>query len=108
MSAEPDITPERDLRAERPAAPADLTRVLDIPVQLSVELGRTKMPIRQILQLGAGSVVELGTVAGELVDVLVNGHLIAQGEIVVMNGRFGVRLTDVVTAAERVARLSRS
>ncbi len=102
MSAEPDLTPER------PPAPADLTRVLDIPVQLSVELGRTKMPIRQILQLGAGSVVELGTVAGELVDVLVNGHLIARGEIVVMNGKFGVRLTDVVTAAERVTSLSKN
>lgn len=108
MSAESDLKTERELRPDRPAAPADLTRVLDIPVQLSVELGRAKMPIRQILQLGAGSVVELGTVAGELVDVLVNGHLIAQGEIVVMNGQFGVRLTDVVTAAERVARLSKN
>ncbi len=108
MSAEPDITPERDLRADRPGAPADLTRVLDIPVHLAVELGRAKMSIRQILQLGAGSVVELGTVAGELVDLLVNGHLIARGEIVVMNGKFGVRLTDVVTAAERVASLSKT
>jgi flagellar motor switch protein FliN/FliY len=86
----------------------DLARVLDIPVQLSVELGRTKLPIRQILQLNAGSVVELGTVAGELVDVLVNGHLIAQGEIVVVNDKFGIRLTDVVTAAERMARLGKT
>ncbi len=88
-----------------PGAAPDLTRVLDIPVQLSVELGRTKMPIRQILQLGAGSVVELGTVAGELVDVLVNGQLIARGEIVVVNEKFGIRLTDVVTATERLNRL---
>jgi flagellar motor switch protein FliN len=108
VSAESDLKSDRELRPDRPGAPADLTRVLDIPVQLSVELGRTKMPIRQILQLGAGSVVELGTTAGELVDVLVNGHLIAQGEIVVMNGKFGVRLTDVVTATERVARLSKN
>jgi flagellar motor switch protein FliN len=86
-------------------APPDLTRVMDIPVQLSVELGRAKMPIRQILQLGAGSVVELGTVAGELVDVLVNGQLIARGEIVVVNEKFGIRLTDVVTASERLGRL---
>ena len=90
--------------AEQGATP-DLTRVMDIPVQLSVELGRAKMPIRQILQLGAGSVVELGTVAGELVDVLVNGQLIARGEIVVVNEKFGVRLTDVVTASERLGRL---
>ncbi len=108
MSAESDVKTERDPRPERAGAPVDLTRVLDIPVQLSVELGRTRMPIRQILQLGAGSVVELGTAAGELVDVLVNGHLVAQGEIVVMNGKFGVRLTEVVTAAERVARLSKN
>ncbi len=85
----------------------DLTRVLDIPVQLSVELGRTKLAVRQILQLGTGSVVELGTMAGEVVDVLVNGHLIAQGEIVVVNEKFGIRLTDVVTASERLGRLGK-
>jgi flagellar motor switch protein FliN len=101
------MSADMDGKAERAGAPPDLTRVLDIPVQLSVELGRTKMPIRQILQLGAGSVVELGTVAGELVDVLVNGHLIAQGEIVVVNDKFGIRLTEVVTAAERVGRLGK-
>ncbi len=92
---------------DKQAPTPDLTRVLDIPVQLSVELGRTKLPIRQILQLGTGSVVELGTMAGEVVDVLVNGHLIAQGEIVVVNEKFGIRLTDVVTASERLGRLGK-
>lgn len=82
--------------------------VLDIPVRLSVELGRTKIPIKDILQLKPGSVVELDTLAVDLVDVLVNGHLIAQGEIVVVNDRFGIRLIDVVTAAERLKRLSKS
>ena len=94
---------EQDTRGPTP----DLTRVLDIPVQLSVELGRTKLAVRQILQLGTGSVVELGTMAGEVVDVLVNGHLIAQGEIVVVNEKFGIRLTDVVTASERLGRLGK-
>lgn len=92
---------------EKQVPTPDLTRVLDIPVQLSVELGRTKLAVRQILQLGTGSVVELGTMAGEVVDVLVNGHLIAQGEIVVVNEKFGIRLTDVVTASERLGRLGK-
>jgi flagellar motor switch protein FliN len=84
-----------------------LERVLDIPVQLSVELGRTKLSIKQVLQLGPGSIVELNTQAGELVDVLVNGHLIAQGEVVVVNDKFGIRLTDVVSPSERLQRLSK-
>ena len=82
--------------------------VLDIPVQLSVELGRTKMPIKQILQLKVGSVVELDRAAGEPVDVLVNGYLVAQGEVVVVNGQFGIRLTDVVTASERLKRIGKT
>ena len=82
--------------------------VLDIPVRLSVELGRTKISIKDILQLKPGSVVELDTLAVDLVDVLVNGHLIAQGEIVVINDKFGIRLIDVVTAAERLKRLSKA
>ena len=85
----------------------DISRVLDIPVQLSVELGRTKVPIKHILQLGQGSVVELDAMAGEPMDVLVNGYLIAQGEVVVVNDKFGIRLTDVVTPSERLKRLSR-
>jgi flagellar motor switch protein FliN/FliY len=85
----------------------DIDRVLDIPVQLSVELGRTKVPIKYILQLGQGSVVELDALAGEPMDVLVNGYLIAQGEVVVVNDKFGIRLTDVVTPSERLKRVSR-
>ena len=96
------------------AAPAltgagnDLNLILDIPVQLTVELGRTRIPIKHILQLAQGSVVELETLAGEPMDVLVNGYLIAQGEVVVVNDKFGIRLTDIVTPSERMRRLSKN
>ncbi len=92
-----------------PAGPAgnDLNMILDIPVQLTVELGRTRIPIKNILQLAQGSVVELDALAGEPMDVLVNGFLIAQGEVVVVNDKFGIRLTDIVTPSERMRRLSR-
>jgi flagellar motor switch protein FliN len=86
----------------------DLNMILDIPVQLTVELGRTRIPIKHILQLAQGSVVELETMAGEPMDVLVNGYLIAQGEVVVVNDKFGIRLTDIVTPSERMRRLSRT
>jgi len=89
------------------AAGNDINMILDIPVQLTVELGRTRIPIKHILQLAQGSVVELETLAGEPMDVLVNGYLIAQGEVVVVNDRFGIRLTDIVTPSERMRRLSR-
>ena len=85
----------------------DISMVLDIPVQLSVELGRTKVPIKYILQLGQGSIVELDALAGEPMDVLVNGYLIAQGEVVVVNEKFGIRLTDIVTPSERLRRVSK-
>ena len=85
----------------------DITMILDIPVQLTVELGRTRIPIKHILQLAQGSVVELEALAGEPMDVLVNGYLIAQGEVVVVNDKFGIRLTDVVTPSERLRRVSR-
>src|SRR6476661_4756869 len=75
----------------------DINMILDIPVQLTVELGRTRIPIKHILQLAQGSVVELEAMAGEPMDVLVNGYLIAQGEVVVVNEKFGIRLTDIVT-----------
>ena len=86
----------------------DINMILDIPVQLTVELGRTRIPIKHILQLAQGSVVELETLAGEPMDVLVNGYLIAQGEVVVVNDKFGIRLTDIVTPSERLRRLSRN
>ena len=81
--------------------------ILDIPVQLTVELGRTKIPIRNLLQLVQGSVVELDRLAGEPMDVLVNGCLIAQGEVVVVNDKFGIRLTDVIAPDERLRRVNR-
>ena len=85
----------------------DLDLILDIPINLTVELGRTKIPIKHILQLAQGSVVELDALAGEPMDVLVNGCLIAQGEVVVVNEKFGIRLTDIVTPSERMRRLHR-
>jgi flagellar motor switch protein FliN/FliY len=85
----------------------DINMVLDIPVQLTVELGRTRVPIKYILQLAQGSVVELESMAGGHMDVLINGYLIAQGEVVVVNEKFGIRLTDVVTPSERLRRSSR-
>ena len=90
-----------------PTAGNDINMILDIPVQLTVELGRTRIPIKHILQLAQGSVVELEALAGEPMDVLVNGYLIAQGEVVVVNDKFGIRLTDIVTPSERMRRLSR-
>jgi flagellar motor switch protein FliN/FliY len=89
------------------AASRDIERVMDIPVQLSVEIGRTRTSIKNILQLAQGSVVELDAMAGAPMDVLINGYLIAQGEVVVVNDRFGIRLTDIVTPAERMRRLNR-
>ena len=86
---------------------ADIERILDIPVQLSVEIGRTRTTINNVLQLAPGSVVELDAQAGAPMDVLINGYLIAQGEVVVVNDRFGIRLTDIVTPAERMRRLNR-
>jgi len=85
----------------------DIDMILDIPVQLTVELGRTKLPIKNLLQLAQGSVVELDGLAGEPMDVLVNGCLIAQGEVVVVNEKFGIRLTDVITPSERIKRLNK-
>jgi flagellar motor switch protein FliN/FliY len=85
----------------------DINMILDIPVQITVELGRTRIPIKHILQLAQGSVVELDGMAGEPMDVLVNGCLIAQGEVVVVNDKFGIRLTDIVTPSERIRKLNR-
>ena len=83
----------------------NLDVILDIPVTISMEVGNTKIPIRNLLQLNQGSVVELDRFAGEPLDVLVNGTLIAHGEVVMVNEKFGIRLTDVVSQAERINRL---
>ncbi len=88
-------------------APKDIDFILDIPVQLTVELGRTKIAIKNLLQLAQGSVVELDGLAGEPMDVLVNGCLIAQGEVVVVNDKFGIRLTDIITPSERIRKLNK-
>lgn len=85
----------------------DIDMILDIPVQMTVEMGRTKIAIKNLLQLAQGSVVELDGMAGEPMDVLVNGCLIAQGEVVVVNDKFGIRLTDIITPSERIRKLNR-
>ena len=95
---------------DEPALPAgsatpDLEAVMNIPVTVSMEIGRTQISIRNLLQLNQGSVVELDRLAGEPLDVLVNGTLIAHGEVVVVNEKFGIRLTDVISAQERVKKL---
>jgi flagellar motor switch protein FliN/FliY len=90
-----------------PSMNNDIDIIMDIPVTLTVELGRTRIPIKQILQLAQGSVVELDGLAGEPMDVLVNGCLIAQGEVVVVNDKFGIRLTDIITPSERLRKLNR-
>lgn len=89
----------------RPKSETNLDMVLDIPVTISMEIGRTKINIRNLLQLSQGSVVELDRLAGEPMDVLVNDTLIAHGEVVVVNDKFGIRLTDVISAAERIKKL---
>ena len=85
----------------------NLDVILDVPVTLSMEVGRTRVPIRNLLQLNQGSVVELDRAAGEPLDVFVNGTLIAHGEVVVVNEKFGIRLTDIITPSERLRKLKR-
>lgn len=85
----------------------DLNLVLDIPVKMTVELGRTKMTIKELLRLSPGSIVSLDGLAGEPLDILINGYLIAQGEVVVVSDKFGIRITDIITPSERMHRLSR-
>ena len=105
-----DATVEaRELDAEAPdqkiPSSASLEVILDIPVRLSLEVGNTDISIRQLLKLSRGSVVELNRLAGEPLDVLVNGTLIAHGEVVVANEKFGLRLTDVLSPSERIRQL---
>jgi flagellar motor switch protein FliN/FliY len=110
-SAADDVKPavfgdlNADISGLSPEAAKNLDLVMDIPIQLTVELGRTRMPIRNLLQLAQGSVVELNELAGEPLDVFVNGCLVAQGEVVVVNEKFGIRLTDIITPSERIKKL---
>ena len=108
VTAQPaEIFEQFSAAAQNSATPQGFDMILDIPVNLTVELGRTKISIRNLLQLAHGSVVELEGLAGEPMDVLVNGTLIAQGEVVVVNEKFGIRLTDVITPQERIRKLNR-
>jgi flagellar motor switch protein FliN/FliY len=88
-----------------PTGEVNLDVILDVPVTLSMEVGRTRIPIRNLLQLNQGSVVELDRAAGEPLDVFVNGTLVAHGEVVVVNEKFGIRLTDVISPSERIRKL---
>ena len=90
---------------ENEAQDRKLDLLLDVPLEVSVELGRSRLSIQNLLALGPGSVIELDKLAGEPLDILVNGRLVARGEAVVVNDKFGVRITDIVSRAERVARL---
>ena len=95
----------KDEVLRQPAGSPDLDVILDIPVSISMEVGRTSITIRNLLQLNQGSVIELDRLAGEPLDVLVNGTLIAHGEVVVVNDKFGIRLTDVISQIERIKKL---
>ena len=101
QTAEADAASANELEA-RSASAKNLEVVLDIPVRLSMEVGNTKISIRKLLQLNKGSIVELTRTAGEPLDVLVNGTLVAQGEVVVVNDKFGVRLLDVISPEQRI------
>ncbi|WP_062067024.1 flagellar motor switch protein FliN [Cellvibrio sp. OA-2007] len=95
---------KNEVSKQAPGSP-DLDVILDIPVSISMEVGRTSITIRNLLQLNQGSVIELDRLAGEPLDVLVNGTLIAHGEVVVVNEKFGIRMTDVISPAERIKKL---
>jgi flagellar motor switch protein FliN/FliY len=92
---------------DREISKADIDRILDVPVQLTAELGRTRMTIKSFLQLSQGSIVELDALAGEPMDIFINGYLIAQGEVVVIKEKYGIRLTDIVTPSERIRKLKK-
>lgn len=104
-SAADGYTPPELGPGAAPCGDINLDSLVDIPVTLSMEIGRTKISIRNLLQLNQGSVVELDRLAGEPMDVLVNGTLVAHGEVVVVNEKFGVRLTDVISAQDRIKKL---
>ena len=105
-SVEP--VPNSDLSDTVPATDEqDVSLIMDIPVRLTVELGRARMTIKELLRLTRGSIVPLEGLAGEPLDILINNYLIAQGEVVVVNDKYGVRITDIITPSERMRRLSR-
>ncbi|AUG09826.1 flagellar motor switch protein FliN [Pseudomonas sp. S09G 359] len=98
----------KPLSAPQPTAAArELEMIMDIPVKLSVELGRTRITIKQLLELAQGSVLALDGLAGEPMDILINSYLIAQGEVVVVDDKYGIRITEIITPSERVQKLNR-
>ena len=102
----PEAAPSAaEILERRSKAEVNIEAILDVPVTMSMEVGRTRIPIRNLLQLTQGSVVELERGAGEALDVFVNGTLVAHGEVVVINDKFGIRITDVVSPAERIRKL---
>ena len=106
MAQEPAVEQPKQTNALPQEAESEkMDLILDIPVSVTVEIGRTKMTIRNLLQLNQGGIVPLDRLAGDPLDVLVNGTLVAHGEVVVVNEKFGVRLTDIVSKAERIKRL---
>ena len=100
-----EVPTDAQILEPRPRSEVNVEAILDVPVTLSVEVGRARIPIRNLLQLTQGAVVELERGAGEPLDIFVNGTLIAHGEVVVVNDKFGVRVTDVVSPAERIRKL---
>jgi flagellar motor switch protein FliN/FliY len=96
---------ETQTSEEKASDPKRLELLLDVPLDIAVELGRARLSVQELLQLGPGSVIELDKVAGEPLDILVNDRLVARGEAVVVNDKFGIRITDIVSPSERVARL---
>lgn len=106
-AAEPGVFPSFDQDGAGTGRTRDLGVVMDIPVKLSVELGRTRITIKQLLELAQGSVVELDGLAGEPMDILINGYLVAQGEVVVVEDKYGIRITEIITPSERVQKLNR-
>ncbi len=104
---QPEVFNEFASDSKQNGTPNEIDFIMDIPVQLTVELGRTKIAIKNLLQLAQGSVVELNGMAGEPMDVLVNGCIVAQGEVVVVNDKFGIRLTDIITPTERIRKLNK-
>ncbi|UYL09194.1 flagellar motor switch protein FliN [Bdellovibrio sp. SKB1291214] len=105
MAAEGSAAPKKETNGLSGAKDRNLNLILDIPLKVTVELGRTKMPVSELLNLTQGSVIELNKLAGEPMEVYVNDKLIARGEAVVVNEKFGVRLTDIISPAERVEQL---
>ena len=94
-----------ELKSAGPQTQRDMDFLIDIPLEVSVELGRTRMMIKDLLQLGQGSVIELNKIAGEPMEIFVNSKLVARGEVVVVNEKFGIRLTDIISPTERIQQL---